>query len=117
MELLWKKINKWEISFRDTDKFDDFGEVLRFIKNGQPAQSREKPHLVIQKLWRTVIHEAVEHMREKGMNIHQRMAGTIQAKVVMRNNDDEHMDDNIKGNYYTKGYGQSKKGSWEKFLI
>ena len=84
------------------------------MKNGQPYQSREKPHLALQRLWINVVNEAVQHMREKGMNIHQRMSATVEAKVLMRNNEQEQIEDHIRGTYYRKGYGQSTKGNWEK---
>jgi len=112
--LLWKLINKWEIFFQDVNKFQIVTERLKFMKHGQEAQSREKPHHVIQRLWRTALHEAVNHIKERGYNIHQRWVGTTQAKVVMRNNNDEEIEDNLKGTYFTKGYGTAKKANWEK---
>ena len=84
------------------------------MKHGQEAQSREKPHHALQRLWRTALHEAIKHMREKGYNIHQRWVGITQAKVVMRNNNDEDIEDNIRGTYFKKGYGTTKKANWEK---
>ena len=56
---LWKLINKWEISFQDVGKFQIVTARLKFIKHGMESQSREKPHHVLQRIWRSVLHEAV----------------------------------------------------------
>ena len=44
--LLWKLINKWEISFQDVDKFQIVTERLKFIKQGQERNNQEKNRIM-----------------------------------------------------------------------
>ena len=111
---LHKRLNTWAISFKDNDKFKITKMTAKFKKNGEESQSREKPHQLLNRLWKTFFNEIRNHIHEKGWNIRQKFVISAQAKTILRNNNnEEEMEDTIKGHYSQRGYS-SYKLTWQK---